>query len=584
MVVALAVLAVVLVSVGQVLASQLTATTRTRNEAVAQQLLTKTLSIVRALPYADLAKGLDASDATTGTAHIKKSGSTWLFSDPEDRLTGTGEDVIHSTPGTTAPPPAPLYPHVAPATVNGTTFSVAVFPTQYETPPVNTPTHTAVAVPGVVRVTVIVSWRYASGQTSSVTGQSLVSTIGRCDETTGTTGPCKPNFTASATGGLGVVTVTAAPGSPYPIEGVSFTAVSLLLSGTSTSNSLVRTSSVRGQARATGVTVQGSTGQDEVSEVSTQASNDPATGEAPFESSSLSQSSQSVVLSGSRNSITASPSSDDSGGSVSTVSAQSAQGCASLAGVAQSTSEPCGSGTVHQASTAAITAALGSATLGTANLVTVGPQATGDADRVVSQRSGPGQAGCPSGATAGCASAAAREALGTVALGGLPGAVTAPAGWTPTKGVLAVSDYSAQATASASSGTSGTHVTSSVAVPIPGAPAPSISYWNGSGYTSASLGTSSQTISVPKVTAQDPSAPGGPVTVTVATTVSIGGATTQTSTSSACQNPCLGRRTIPSPRITVDYEVVQGSTVLCDLVITANLGAVLASASYQAAS
>ncbi|MHB8219321.1 MAG: prepilin-type N-terminal cleavage/methylation domain-containing protein [Acidimicrobiales bacterium] len=584
-VVALAVLSIVLVSVGDVLASQVTVTTSTKNQAVAQGLLTRTLATLRALPYPDLAKGLDAKDTTTGTAHIKKTGTTWVFNDSKDLRDGTGETVLHFTPGATPPPPAPLYPHLALSILNGGRFSVAVFPTQYETPPLNTPSHTAAVVPGLIRVTVIVSWGTGSGRPSTLIGQTLVSTVGRCDETTGTTGPCKPNFTAVATAGFGTITVAPAPGAPYPIEGVAFTSIALLLTGTSSSSDLVRTALVKGSAEATGASLTGASGGNQVSAVATQVSNDPASGDPTFQSKTLSQSAVAVADAGSGNSITATPSAGDSGNSVGTTSAQATQKCVLLAGTPQATSTPCGSGSAIQHSTAGIAARFQAATLGTAALATIGAQPVTLPDRTFAARVDRGQGDCPHAATSGCTGAAAQASLGTVVLGSLPGGVASPPGWSNSTGVISLSSFSAQATATATSGTSGTHISASASVPIPGAPTPELTYWNGTGYTTAAINGSSQSLTVPKVTAQDASAPGGTVTVTMTTVLFVDAISAQQSTTPACQHPCLTRKTVPSPlRATITYEAVQGATVLCDLLITVNLGHVAASASYQAAS
>jgi len=583
-VVALAILSIVLVSAGQVLVSQVTVTTSTKNEAVAQGLLTKTMSTLQSLPYSILTKGLDAADTTAGTSHIKKTGTTWVFSDSKDLRDGTGETVLHFTPGGATPPPAPLYPHISSRILNGGHFSVAVFPTQYETPPVNTPNHTAAVVPGLIRVTVIVSWGNGSGRPSTLTGQTLISTLGSCNETTGTTGPCKPNFTAIATAGFGTITVTPAPGAAYPIDGVAFTSISLILSGASSAGDLVRTSLVRGTTQATGAAVTGSPDSPRMSIVSTQASNDPASGSPSHEKKTLTpatppESSRTASAAGSGDSITASPSSGDTGDSVSTIAAQATQGCVTLAGIVQATSTPCGSGFAHQNSDAKVSVALG---FGTASLATVAAQPTTFPDTAFTSRVNPGQGGCASADTTGCTTATAQGSLGTVVLGGLPNSVTSVTPkWSTAKGVVSLTNYSARATATATSGTSGTHTSASASV----LGSPELSYWNGAGYTTLALNGSSQSITVPAVTAQDASAPGGAVTVTMTTVLSVGAISTPLSSTSTCRHPCLARATVPSPlRVTITYKAVQGTTVLCDLLITANLGHVVASASYQAAS
>lgn len=588
-VVALAVLSIVLVSVGQVLASQVTVTTTTKNQAVAQGLLTKTLAALRVLPFQDLSRGLDASDTTTGTSHIVKTGATWVFSDTKEPRDGTGETVLHSTPGTTAPPPMPLYPHVNSRMLNGSRFSVAVFPTQFETPPLHTPSHTAALVPGLIRATVVVSWLTGTGRSATLTGQTLISTTGRCDETTGTTGPCKPNFTAVATAGFGTITVARVDGGVDPIAGVSFTSIALVLGGTSSSGQLVRTSLVSGRALTTGATSSGGGGGGATSSVLTQVSNDPALGDPTFQALALTQTATPVSIAGSGNSITSTPSVGDTGASMGTTSATATQKCLLLDGTALSTSTPCGSGAVRQASTASIAADLQGAGLGTVTLATVGSQSTRYPTRAVTDRVGPGQnAGpgkCLASATSGCTGAEAQESLGTVMIGGLPSSVTSPSGWSSANALITLSDYSARATSATDSGSTGPHTTAKATVPIPTAPSPQLTYWNGSGYTTTALTGSAPAITVPKVTAQDASAPGGAVTVSMTTVLSVDAISTQQSTTPSCKTPCRARMTVPSPiQAVITYQAVQGSTVICDFTITVNLGSVVATTSYQAAS
>jgi len=602
--IALVVLAIVVGSVAEILVSQLSSTIAAKDEAVAQGQLTKAMAEVRAIPYSTLLKGLDTSDTTTDTANIHKTGATWTLLDSALRSTGTGEEILHSAVSATTPPstpPPPLYPHKSTHTINGTPFSVATFPTQYETPPVHarspapTPTtsHPPAVVPGIVRLTIIVSWKQGSAGVHQITGQSLISTMGRCTITSDTRIPCKPTVTATATAGFGTVIVRPASSNTDPITGTQFSSLILALAGSSSSNSLVRTVSVGGSARATAGLLSGNPGAGTTSEVSTHASNDPASGVATYQALILTQNSTAVTAGPSGRSITATPSPGDIGSSTSTISAKATQSCDSLSGTAQDTSTPCGSGSATQHSTASIIATLSAFSLGAATLVKVDPQPTTIPDRSYTIRNNPGVDGCPTHAgtptTYGCITSESQESLGTTSVGGLPASVTAPIGWSTTNGLLKLSNYSASASATVNSGsTTVTHASASVITPITGDPVPEVSYWNGHGYTTVPVTSLTNSVILNPVTAIDPSAPGGAVKVTMTATISPEPSSTQHTTTQKCVVVCSAHASSPSPlRATITYEATQGTTtphVLCDLLITVNLGSALASASYQEAS
>lgn len=596
-VVALLVLVLVLTAIGFELSAQVTSVSASRNEQAGEGLLTKALAEVRAMPYKDVAQGLSDKDTSTSTARITKSGTTWTFTDTEEHLHGTGETILHYTPGTTPTvPPPPFFPHSTTTTVNGVTFSVSSYPTKYETPPVGTPAHAPVVVSGVIRVTVIVSWNVPGhGGPTTLVGQTLVYSAGSdClgGSSSPFAAPCKPNFSASASAGLGTIEVQPAPTAPYPIQGIAFTSFGLLLGGATSVSDLVQVSTVLGSAQTTGAasSTHGSTGTtDQITEVSTAASNDPASGDGSYQRKTVLQSATSVTDSGTGTSdtITASPSVGDTGDSVSTVSATATQNCDSIAGTDQVTSLPCGSGAEVQKAQASLKADLfaGTTNLGTAVFATVTAQPGTDPNRTYSARINPGTGTCPITATTLCVAAGAQMFLGSVSLAELPSSVTAPSGWSPATGLVSLTGYSASVSTTTRSGTSGPHSTTKTSVPVAGATKPRVSYWNGTGYTAITLPVSPELLPIQTVTATDPSAAGGTVTVTVAAQLSVTGVSHNTVTATACKSACQGDASVPSLISgTVSYQVVQGTTVICDLEMTVNLGSVVANTSYQEAS
>lgn len=596
-IVALAVLAIVLTGVGIEIGVQSSAINQSRNKQAAQGLLDKALAEVRALPYTDVKSGLKTSDTTTtGTktvTHIKKTGTVWTFTDPG--LAATGETVLHSTyPDTT--PPVPLYKHTASTAtvnkVNNLQFSVSTFPT-------TTSTST------VLRVTVIVSWTTPEHHVAkSINSQTLLYSFGSpCTEGEPLPfgAPCNPNFTASATAGSGVIQVQAPTTTPLE-GGGTFRSLDLDIPGSSSSSNLIQSSSVEGWAQAGAALRTPGDNTGRTTRISTAASNDPAspdysTATRPDDVATLHQSTTAkepatYKVTSTQDSITATPSSGDTGTSVSTISAKSGQKCDKPTGTQQVTTQPCTSSTANQNGKASLTATLydGDAHLGTAVLAKVtrpasGPNGVGDEypDRTFDAHYVAGTASCPSTRTNGCIDAGARMSLGTVSLGGLPSGFSPPAtNWTTSKGLVGLSNFSASVATSADGGTTSGHVGSATpTIPISG-PKPQISYWNGSTYTPITLtgATVAFTSSVTTTQMLD----GVAVTVTISAHLTADNKSITVTTTASCTMACTANVSLTPLHGNITYKVTQGSTVIANLIITVNLGSLAAHSSYQAAS
>jgi type II secretory pathway pseudopilin PulG len=587
------ILAVMLAGVGIELTTQYATIGAVRNEQSAEAVLAKALAQARAVPYEDVVKGLSTQDSTaTGTStYISRSGSTWTFKDPTLSGKGATEILSHYTPGSTpSKPPAPFYPHVTTGNLqNGISYTVRAFPTQVKTG--------GTAVTGLYRVTVLVSFSGRThGTPTHLVGQTLVySKSSTCGTLTNTnaplSAPCSPDFSSSATAGNGAIEIKPATTDVTAIQGMAFSAFSLLLPGASASQTLTQVSSVVGLAQASGGAVGTTTNY--LKRLVTSASSDLAQGSGTAQSTSATSSPTALTKtsstpSGKTDRLTATPSTGDTIASVSSVSATSGTPCKNLAGTALTTTLPCSRGTATQAHTAKLSADVWATTedLGTWPLASVGATSS-HPNQVFSARYAAGASTCSSGATKGCITSSAQGGLGTVRLGGVPAQFItdskAPPGWSTTNYLLQLTGYSASALAWAKS-SSGTHVTGTAKEPATGSTASQLRYFTSlsHSYQTLALTGGTQTLTIPQVIAFDPSVTGGTVAISISASVSVGSKQTTTSTTSKCSTVCTAKVTVSSPvsgKIT--YQLTQGGTTLAYFVMTVNLGSITATASYQ---
>lgn len=206
--------------------------------------------------------------------------------------------------------------------------------------------------------------------------------------------------------------------------------------------------------------------------------------------------------------------------------------------------------------------------LGATTLASVAATAT-HTDRVGTARYARAATTCPTTAKSGCINAAARGGLGTVKLAGLPAAVTSPAGWSGY--LVQLAGFHARATAwarSASAWLSGTTTVTGT-----------VSYYNGSGYSTLSVGASAQSLPSSVITVTS-----GTVTVAVTPHLVVGGATcTKTTTSSRLSQPHRYQCSVVPLAGTITYLITQGENTIADFTMTVGLATVSATASYQVA-
>ena len=126
LVMAIFIFSVITTALGYVLTGSMVNVAFARQRQVANHLATQAMEQVRALPFSTLAAGLDRTDLATADPNVSVigSGATAVYT-----FTPTSETIPTGTSGTAQ---VPLNPHRQTKVVNGTTYTVAVYPTNYQ--------------------------------------------------------------------------------------------------------------------------------------------------------------------------------------------------------------------------------------------------------------------------------------------------------------------------------------------------------------------------------------------------------------------------------------------------------------------
>lgn len=539
----------------------------------ATSLLNEALESVRALPFATVANGLDTDDVTgSPDPLISVSGDTYTFSN--------GETIPH---GNLDYEVEPLVPHRRSVAVGNRTFTMAVYPTWFE------------GSSSTIRITAIVSWtasHEANGRTEVRAETVLYSDPQGClsSATHPFSAPCQPFLYASAGGGAGSVVVTPAAGLTGPaIGGIALENARLDLPATYSTLQLEQITSVNARSQ---------TGAASIVTASTQTSgglaapsgvdDDPGSASGVSQTASVSQSGGTATASDGVNALTITAGTTDAGSSTSTVQASSSPACTDLAGSTVLTGSPCGSGNIqHAGGAASVTMSLSAAgtALGAIPLATIGT-APSAARAIASRHASSHPSACTGTSGEGCVRAASERSFGTIEIAGLPPRFlddgAAPAGWS-SNALLRLTDYADRAIAERGINAA---APSASQLPADGAGAPTLSYWNGSGYTTLDVtwGSSPPSITVPTVTATDTSIPGGPVVVTIETTIEAGSATTETTGPAGCDDACTATATVAPPLIAdLVYTVTVDGDILASVNVRVDLGTNTASTSYRSA-
>jgi prepilin-type N-terminal cleavage/methylation domain-containing protein len=388
-------------------------------------LANRTMEQVRALPFDALAAGLSSDDLTGSPdpAITGGCGATWCFG---------GEEIpTHSGLGSVVP----LEPHRRSLTLEGTSYTIAVYPTYLDND----------KALNAFRVTVVVSWANPARRTGAalVRTQSVFHSPTGCQstQTHPLAGPGQPFLYGSASIDPARIAITGA-GTGLPIAGIDLDNAALSLPSYSSAMQIEQAAAVQGRAQASGSTLK-LEGQAEVTGggqvVQSGADNDPSQPKPAYESQPLTQAASPVSASDAagRNSLTLRAGDTDVAASTSTVAADATNQCQDVNGNNQrdTPAQPCGAAAATQRGAVSATLRLwaGATNLGDAVLANVAAgsnRGVAATDRALQPEPAPISA-CTATTGDGCLRAAASRTVGALQLGGLPssGAVAKPAGW-----------------------------------------------------------------------------------------------------------------------------------------------------------
>jgi prepilin-type N-terminal cleavage/methylation domain-containing protein len=588
--VALMILAVVLISVAFSLTSGLTNVAFSQQEETATGLANKAIEQIRGMPYSTLKAGSNDSDSTL-TADVC---STCAITQVSGVDTYGGETLVHSTwSGGTV---APLNPHASTVAINKTTYTVKSYVTLFN------------GISTEYRVTTVVTWTPSDrpGANTKVKEQTVIfSPSNGClsPNTHPYAAPCQPYFQTTGTIGQGYIQIGPNAGEAAPISGIPFTSANLYLPRADNNIEMEQVATLLGGSYTSGASLNSGSSLSQGQLAGTaQSDNDPGSNTSPAASSTNFQTATYIYTSsgsGNPNSLTLQPGTNDSGYAVDTAAAGTAQtsgntipACNDLTTPAtpQNTGQPCGETTVAQSGTMSASMGLfggGSYSLGSAPLATVAaPSSSTFTTGVFAARyASAGTNYCTATNGDGCAHSGAQRQIGQVSIGGLPAQIFtdnfAPAGWSSaTNYLFQLSNYSDSA--SAESGISPASPT--VSVPASGQTAPTLKFWNGTGYTSYNTWPATATnVPISPVTITDNKGPGA-LTITISANLTYGGYSTSTSLNSGCATTCTARASTNSPlKGDVFYTVQWNGTTLADLDIHVDLGSLAATTAYQEA-
>ena len=111
-----------------------------------------------------------------------------------------------------------------------------------------------------------------------------------------------------------------------------------------------------------------------------------------------------------------------------------------------------------------------------------------------------------------------------------------------------------------------------------------LTYWNGTGYSSVTLGSGGATYPLGTAVGTYRVAGFTDVTVTMTGTVLVDPVTRVTSGAAPCQTAaCTSTSTVGGVRIAVQYDIADGTTALGSFMVTTDLGNTIAQTTYKAA-
>lgn len=471
--VAMAVISSVLLGLVFVQMGALKTTTLAKQRQQATGLANRAMETIRALPFAELGNGMNASDISPAQdANLTPSGRFKPLYDGS-----IDEELVVSN----AAPVAPLRPHVeegALTTVGSLAYKVSTYVTK---------AGADIAKDG-VWLTVVVDWSsFVSNGSKTVAVRSRAYAPTGCSAATvrAYSGPCQTFLYGQAGSTATSLQVGGAIEGDPVLTGNPATTGAVSLASVSALSQAEQTISGSATAATSGTVVVDATGPTNKGAVSaaSSTSTDPATGPTTTGPASATQVFEAQSIDGSYGSLVFAPGSSDSTTVTSVPASSSSSGCADTAGDQTATSQICSSAAASPGGAASVVLDLNASSgrdLPPTTIAAVAAPTTavsGWAARYTS----PGWGHCTSAAAAGCIAAASKRSLGVSTIGAVPPTGAGPGDFAPAGYNWFLARISGLAdSSSAESGASA------------GAPAAtrsggSLELWNGGGYSTVDL-------------------------------------------------------------------------------------------------
>jgi hypothetical protein len=542
---------------------------RAKQRQQATQLANQIMEKVRAIPWVTLSAGLNSDDlAGDGSVSGGRFRPTYTTGIDEELVTSASQDQ------------PPLNPHLHQVTLGTATYLTGVYLTK---------TAEWTASEPVLWLTVVTTRVSGPGEAfRPVALRSQVYSPNGCLSTSVRpySGPCQAFFYGSAATLAGRIWLDQDGADAIPELGVS--KAELAMPAVSVSAQAEQTASLDASALTSGIVLQGSSASTSAGKIKARvtADDDPSSvlpsDPAPV---TAAQSAAAATTGGTFGAVTLTPSTTGQAEAMVGENSGPTVPCRDLAGLTTSAGLPCGSAVFTELATQSITVnpePLAGRGLGTFTLVTLTPP-TGSV--------GPGQAwtarlpqtqnghctALTSTGTVGCISAQAERGISGLVLGGLPSTNSADTlSWSTGvafQGMVDVTGYTTSAESEQGIGA--------------GAPAGSrsatIAYWNGSGYTTAALGTAGLNTTLGTASIGYKSGP-STMTITVNGTLTADAVTTTAWPTPDCATAaCVTTTRVPAVVARITYEINVDGTPVATFAVNADLGTVLASTTYRAA-
>ena len=560
----------------QVQALESVGESKQRQQATA--LANRTMEQLRALPYDTVSAGLNSGDLA-GDPNVQSVAGVLHFQPVYDAGI---DEVLQTSTGQAA---APLFPHVQDETTLGT-------PTLIGNVQYDVRTYVSRVDPTAdngFHLTVVVAWSSAvtGGQTKTTAVRSRLFSPQGCSATSTATrpfaGPCQAFFYSDAGAAPAGITVTPVTDGVPLVVGTDVLRVDAKLPSMSVrtqSEQIVSAQSVVTTSVASITNGAAATTESGGDAATSAADTDPAngTGTAPSSATPVVFSGSSSLNHGAGNgSFAVNVPAAASGSALSTTTATSTPPCSDDAGTALVTNQACSTGNVNPNGTYSVVMDLNllGRNLDPVTLASIVSPGAAPWRAYGARAALPVAGHCTGTSGIGCVAAGSRRAFGVSQVGRFPGPSsgdTLPTGFTA---MATLDGFSA--VASAESGIAPGAGTASRA-------ANTLTYWNGSGYSTATLGTAAASYPLGVATGAYKISGLPDLTITMSGTVEVDSVEYVSTGAAPCETTaCTVTSTVGTVRVSVQYDIQNAGVPLGSFVVTSDLGSTIAQTTYKAA-